>query len=273
MGVGGEFPVEYHAAQIPPEQRGGRADECLEALKRLWTGEHVGFQGRYYNLDDVTLEPHPNQQPHPPVWVGGRREPAMRRAVRYGDGWFPYLYSPKRYRASVDRIRAIAAEEGRALDDFRWANFLYMAIYGSREEAAEVAASHIGSRYSYSGDVMNLVGSYCVLGTVEDCIRRLEEYVDAGTRYFVLHWACPMEDRPRHIETVAREILPHFRDRGRWHRSWFGRLTMSGIGALPFLRLSEESAHRRRTPDGYSNPLTEFVGDATLGLAVLSWGC
>ena len=214
VGVGGEFPVEYHAAQIPPEQRGGRADECLEALKRLWTGEHVGFQGRYYNLDDVTLEPHPNQQPHPPVWVGGRREPAMRRAVRYGDGWFPYLYSPKRYRASVDRIRAIAAEEGRALDDFRWANFLYMAIYGSREEAAEVAASHIGSRYSYSGDVMNLVGSYCVLGTVEDCIRRLEEYVDAGTRYFVLHWACPMEDRPRHIETVAREILPHFRDRG-----------------------------------------------------------
>ena len=211
VGIGGEFPVEFQAAGVPVRQRGGRANECLEALGRLWTQESVDFKGRYYQLEDVTILPRPTQEPHPPIWVAGRRDAAMLRAVRYGDGWFPYLYSPERYRASVVKIKACASEEGRSLDAFQWANFQFIAIYNTREEAAQAAASHLAPQYSSTGDYMKMVESYCVLGPVNECIDRLEEYVDAGVDNFLLSWACPREDRARHIDTVAKEIIPHFR--------------------------------------------------------------
>ena len=211
VGVGGEFPVEFDAAGISVRQRGGRTNECLEALKQLWTQEHVDYQGRYYQLSDVTIAPPPTQQPHPPIWVAGRREAAMRRAVRYGDGWLPYLYSPERYRSSVEKINAIAEGEGRDLSGFQWANFQFISIYDTREQAAQVAAQSLGMQYRYSGDFLDIVGSYCVLGPVEECISRLQEYVDAGAKHFVFNWACPPEDRARHIETVSKEIIPYFR--------------------------------------------------------------
>ena len=211
VGVGGEFPVEFQAAGISATQRGRRADECLEALKRLWTQEKVSYDGRYYKLDDVTIAPSPTQQPHPPIWVAGRRDAAMARAVRYGEGWLPYLYSPERYQDSVEKISSLAFEHGRNLSEFQWANFQFISIYDTREEAAQVAARSLGMQYRYSGDFMDIVGAYCVLGPVEECIRRLQEYVEAGARHFLFSWACPPEDRPRHIETVAKEIIPHFR--------------------------------------------------------------
>ena len=170
----------------------------------------MDYQGRYYRLKDVTIAPPPTQEPHPPIWVAGRREAAMRRAVRYGNGWLPYLYSPERYRDSVEKINAFAVEEGQDLSDFQWANFQFISIYDTREEAAEGAARSLGGQYLYSGDFMSIVGSYCVIGPVKECIRRLEEYVDAGARHFLFSWACPQEDRARHIEVVAKEIIPYF---------------------------------------------------------------
>ena len=211
VGVGGEYPEEFQAAGISASQRGGRANECLEALKRLWTEEHVDFQGRYYKLDDVTIVPRPTQAPHPPVWIAGRKEAAMRRAVRYGDGWFPYLYSPGQYQDSVGKIKQLAAEAGRDLSNLQWAVFQFIAIYDNAEEAARISARWLGGQYLYSGDFMNIVGSYCVLGSVRECIRRLEEYVDAGAEHFLFNWACPPQDRPRHIETAAKEIIPYFK--------------------------------------------------------------
>ena len=211
VGVGGEFPVEFQAAGISATQRGRRANECLEVLKRLWTEEHLSYDGRHYKLDDVTIAPFPTQQPHPPIWVAGRRDAAMARAVRFGEGWLPYLYSPERYRDSVQKIGSLASENVRDLSQFQWANFQFISIYDTKEEAARVAARSLGMQYRYSGDFMDIVGAYCVLGTVGECVKRLQEYVEAGATHFLFSWACPPEDRPRHIETVANEIIPHFR--------------------------------------------------------------
>ena len=214
VGVGGEFPVEFDAAGILVRQRGRRGDECLEVLRRLWTQERVCYRGHHFILDGVGLSPPPAQVPHPPVWVGGRREAAMRRAARLGDGWLPYLYSPERYRSSVKTITEVAGEQGRDLSEFQWANFQFVSIADTVEEAADAAARSLGGQYQYSGDFRDIVASYCVLGPPEECIRRLQEYADAGARHFILSWACPREDRPRHIETAARDIIPQVKGKG-----------------------------------------------------------
>jgi alkanesulfonate monooxygenase SsuD/methylene tetrahydromethanopterin reductase-like flavin-dependent oxidoreductase (luciferase family) len=59
VGVGGEYPPEFEALGIPITERGARADEALRILKLLWTGEPVSFEGRFYRLPGVRLDPPP----------------------------------------------------------------------------------------------------------------------------------------------------------------------------------------------------------------------
>ena len=211
VGVGGEFPVEFEAAGLDVKQRGRRTNECLEVLRRLWTEDQVSYQGRHFQLQDASINPGPTQLPHPPVWVAGRRDAAMRRAARYGDGWLPYFHSPDRYLESVAKITKFAAESDRELEDFQWAFFPYISIYPTVAEAAKAAAQALGGRYLYGGDFINVVKNYCLLGTPEQCAERLQEYIDAGARHIIFSVACPREDRVRHIETIVSEIIPHFR--------------------------------------------------------------
>lgn len=211
VGVGGEFPVEFEAAGLQVNQRGQRTDECLEVVRNLWTGEHVTFSGRHFNLTDAMINPTPVQQPNPPIWVSGRRDAAMSRAARFGDGWMPYFYDPERYRDSVGKINRFAQEAGRDMSNFQWAHFPYISIYATEQEAAEVAAEQLGGRYLYGGEFLSIVRKYCLLGTVEQCADRLQEYIDAGARHIVFSICCPREDRARHLEVIAKELIPRFK--------------------------------------------------------------
>jgi len=213
VGVGGEFPVEFEAAGLRVDQRGRRTDECLEVMRKLWTGEKVTFSGRHFQLTDAMINPAPVQKPNPPVWVSGRRDAAMARAAKFGDGWMPYFYDAPRYRDSVQKIKGFAAAAGRDISGFQWAHFPYIAIYPTEQQAAEVAAEQLGGRYLYGGEFLDIVRKYCLLGTVENCIKQLQEYIDAGARQIIFSISCPREDRERHLETIAKELIPHFRNK------------------------------------------------------------
>ena len=211
VGIGGEYPAEFENAGLRVNQRGRRTDECLEIVRRLWTGEPVTFSGRHFQLNDARINPGAVQRPHPPVWVSGRRDAAMRRAARFGEGWVPYFFDPPRYRDSVEKIRGFAEAEGRSLGDFQWGFFPYISIYPTEQQAAEVAASQLGSQYLYGGEFMNIVRRYCLLGTPEQCAERLNEYVEAGARHIVFSITCPPEDRERHLSEISEKLIPLFR--------------------------------------------------------------
>ena len=70
--------MEFEAAGLNVKQRGRRTNECLEVLTQLWTQDSVNFKGRHFQLDDAAINPHPVQQPHPPIWVSGRRDALQR---------------------------------------------------------------------------------------------------------------------------------------------------------------------------------------------------
>ena len=213
VGVGGEFPVEFEAAGLRVDQRGRRTDECLEVMRKLWTGEKGTFSGRHFQLTDAMINPAPVQKPNPPVWVSGSRDAAMARAAKFGDGWMPYFYDAPRYSDSVQKIKGFAAAAGRDISGFQWAHFPYIAIYPTEQQAAEVAAEQLGGRYLYGGEFLDIVRKYCLLGTVENCIKQLQEYIDAGARQIIFSISCPREDRERHLETIAKELIPHFRNK------------------------------------------------------------
>ena len=213
VGVGGEFPMEFEAAGLDVKQRGRRTNECLEALVQLWTQGSVNYSGRHFQLDAASINPHPVQRPHPPIWVSGRRDAAMERAARLGEGWLPYFYDPLHYRASVSKIQDIASEIGRDLSHFQWAFMPYISIYPTVDEAARVAANELGGRYLYDSDFIKIVRRYCLLGPVEECVSRLTEYIEAGARHIIFSISCPREDRVRHIETIAKDIIPLLQQR------------------------------------------------------------
>lgn len=211
IGVGGEYPVEFEVAGLKTTQRGRRTDECLEVLRHLWSGNPVTYAGRHFNIKEGMINPCPIQRPGPPVWISGRREAAMKRAAQLGDGWLPYFFDPDQYLDSVSKINGFANDQDRDLSGFQWAFFPYISIYSTEEEAAEVAARQLGGTYRYGGDFINIVRRYCLLGPPERCIERLQEYVNAGARHIVFSITCPAEDRERHLETIAKELIPHFR--------------------------------------------------------------
>jgi len=90
FGVGvGWARLEFEALGIPFRERGALADDYLAALHCLWKEEVASYSGRYVSFREVQAALRPAQTPHPPIWVGGSSEAAMRRAVRFGDGWHP----------------------------------------------------------------------------------------------------------------------------------------------------------------------------------------
>jgi probable F420-dependent oxidoreductase len=86
----GYLRPEFRALGVDFDTRGERLDEALELLPRIWAEDGVAVEGSGYTSKGVSARPRPLQRPHPPIWVGGNTLSAMRRAVRYGQGWSPF---------------------------------------------------------------------------------------------------------------------------------------------------------------------------------------
>ena len=209
IGVGGEFPKEFEACGVPVKQRGSRSNEALVVIKKLWTEKNASFEGRYSKFSDVTLDPQPTQKPHPPIWVAGRKESAMRRAALYGDGWIPYMYTPEMLHESIEKIQRFGKEAGRDLSNFRPGLFIFASVYPDRDEAREQAARALGKNYAQ--DFSKIAGRYTLYGNPDDCRKRLKEYVDAGARTVLVSWACRQNDIEQNMKLVAEEVAPAFR--------------------------------------------------------------
>ena len=206
IGVGGEYPQEFRAVGVPLGERGGRANEILPLLRRFWSGEEVTHHGDHYSIEEVTITPTPSQPGGPPLVVGGRKEPAMRRAAMLGDGWFPYLYSPRRYAASVATIKARAAEIHRDLARFGWYVWVFLNIDDDGERAREQAARTIGG--TYSQDFGPLIDRVAAAGNVPEVTEKLCEFFDAGARHFVFAPVTGAESSAPTLDRLFSEVLP-----------------------------------------------------------------
>jgi probable F420-dependent oxidoreductase len=122
----GTLPGEAAAAGVDFTTRGRRADEAIDVLRLLWSGDAAGvsFQGEFFSLTAACSFPKPHDGRILPVHVGGSSMPAARRAGRRGDGYFPGgRLTPQQRAAQITAMRAEAAAAGRdpaALEYTRW---------------------------------------------------------------------------------------------------------------------------------------------------------
>jgi probable F420-dependent oxidoreductase len=78
---------EYEVSGVPYKDKGTRADEFLQLLKKIWTDEIVEFKGQFYNIPACKIGPKPLQEPHPPILLGGFSPKTFSRIVNYANGW------------------------------------------------------------------------------------------------------------------------------------------------------------------------------------------
>jgi alkanesulfonate monooxygenase SsuD/methylene tetrahydromethanopterin reductase-like flavin-dependent oxidoreductase (luciferase family) len=102
---------EFEAMGTTRSQRVSRLEEALALVRRLWTEERVTHHGRHFHVSGVGASVRPRQRPHPPIWVGGDVEPAVRRAARLADAW---LGAPTADRAQLERLLDAFEDERRA---------------------------------------------------------------------------------------------------------------------------------------------------------------
>jgi probable F420-dependent oxidoreductase len=208
VGIGGEYPKEFEAVGVDVGERAARADEALEVIDLLLTTERASFDGRFSSFTDLAIQPRPVQRPRMPIWVAGRRKGAMRRAVRHGDVWMPYLYTPERLADSLAAIDGLAREQGADGWQGRAAVHVFVTAYADGEHARRVAAERVGATYRQD---FSSLGRYLAAGNPDECARRLLEYRRAGAQILLLRLTCPSADAPAMMRLVADEVVPVLR--------------------------------------------------------------
>ena len=101
----GWMEEEFIAVGAPPfSERGKSTDEYLEIFREIWTKETPEYNGAYARFSNIVSEPQPQQSPLP-ILIGGESRPALRRAAKYGEGWYPIGYNPRFPLDTVSRFK------------------------------------------------------------------------------------------------------------------------------------------------------------------------
>ena len=135
VGIGWNDP-EYEALNMNFKNRARRMEEQIDVLRKLWTEQHVTFDGTWHHIHDAGLAPMPVQRPIP-IWIGAFQPAAIERAARIADGWQAMLPAPdEQATRTFSHFKAMVLEAGRdpsrvgieatifsaAIDEDAWAN-------------------------------------------------------------------------------------------------------------------------------------------------------
>jgi probable F420-dependent oxidoreductase len=202
VGTGGKGRP-FAAFGVEPKRYISRFTEGIELMKALWTEPRVTFDGEFWQLENAPMEPKPFQKPYPPLWFGGASEPALRRAVRLGDGFFGAGSSPTaKFAEQVQTARAALAEAGRPADSFPIAKRVYIAVDDDTERARNRVNAGLERIY---GHRVPAIEAAAIAGTAADCVRQVNQVAAAGAE-LVLFTA--LFDQREQMERLAAAVIP-----------------------------------------------------------------
>ena len=200
FGVGvGWLEDEFQALQLHPfADRGAVTDEQLDIINAVWTSDRASYSGRFYEFPEISVTPKPAQQPRPPILVGGNSVPALRRTVRYGDGWHGLMLLPEEMAEHSDRLHAMAREAGRT-DEIPISLLVGATITKDASVYPQLDAPH---------------RRQAMVGTVEQIVDQLVAYRDAGVQnvhtFVNLDESVGRGDPVDGMELFLREVWPAF---------------------------------------------------------------
>ena len=210
VGIAADAPAirkEFAAAGVPWDRRVGRFLETLEICRALWRQDGVGFSGKHFTLENVTVEPKPHRPGGPPIWIGGSGPTALREAVRF-DAWFPTGPSVEFFAEHFPRVQAAARAAGRAPDAVTGAAYVTLALDPSPAAAEQRLHAFLETYYAAPARVI-LARQAAYAGPIEGCVEWLQRWIDAGARHLALRFAGG--DQLAQVDEAASRLLPRLK--------------------------------------------------------------
>lgn len=244
VGVG-SFPKNPHTLgkwQVPADRHEkpvGRMVETIELWRKLWTQDHVSYDGKFYKLENFSLSLKPSTKPHPPIWINGKGPRMLRITATLGNGWIrgvPIrgLCTPARYHENLTEIRRLAERAGRAPQAIEPAAMALTSIsldrnaafkQFEREDGQYLVRWNLHQELGYkepwtrAEDVpLEAIETWKrerrIIGTPDECIGKIERYIEAGVRHFLLGFHAANEKGFfDEIELYGKKVLPIFKEK------------------------------------------------------------
>jgi probable F420-dependent oxidoreductase len=144
---------EYQASNIPFQNRGKRADEFVQVLKRIWTDDVVEFKGKYYSIPASKIGPKPIQKPHPPVYLGGFSPNTFSRIVNYDtNGWLAVVGGPLEYLDNtIKTIKDIANKANKDPNKFKVILLAHLNV--ALDPKSQSTTTNEDQRFPFTGTI------------------------------------------------------------------------------------------------------------------------
>lgn len=198
FGVGpGWMKEEFDAVNQPFEHRLAMTEECIQIYKKSWTEPHVTYHGKFYDFENMSMDPKPISKPHPPITYGAITPAGARIAAREADAFYPILTRPHDEPHMHDHLIEIIKRE---LDRI------------GRPESELGLMGLVSTRISNANDAEAIRDPRRTLGgTAEQILSDLQRFADAGYSLLVLAPDVPSNsyaEFAEQVEWLGTDVLP-----------------------------------------------------------------
>ena len=226
LGIGpGYRHNEFAGFCVPMEEAEERFDESVQLLIRAWTSDVPwSHRGKYWQFENVVVEPPTAQKPYPPLWMGAGRPESIKKVAARGYNLLLDQFAP--FDQTIDRFKLFKSEVqalGRRFDPSRVAvarsvNVVMTAAEREKAIEARLAARRRTERLAQRPDGQNKASimSYAstleaaeagtLYGSPDEIAAKLQTLRDAGVEYVLLNSVGGLET----LRRFAREVLPAF---------------------------------------------------------------
>ncbi len=161
FGIGaGWLREEFSSLGVDFDNRDNLTEEFIKVMKVLFEEDDPNYKGQFYNISSIKFLPKPVQKPHPPIWMGGNSNKAIRFALKHCNGWHSVGLIPKEILEKVDYIKSISNKYKNELGISTRKNF-------------QITQKKVDDKKEV------------LRGTSDTIIEGLEEYMNAGVSHIV----------------------------------------------------------------------------------------
>lgn len=232
FGVGlGYREEEYDAFVISKEDAPKRFNECLAAVKMLWTQDIVNFEGKYFKLKNVRLTIKPLQKPYPPIWIAANSDKAIEKVAKLGHVWYanPHV-TINTLKRQMEIYLNILKKNNHPEPSFKPV-LRELFVSENFEEAYRMAEPILENKYKvyhqwgqdkvvppeehFDREFAELAQERFIIGSPDQCIEQLSKLINIGFNFLIfrIYWPhSKHEDVLNTLKLVGEKVIPYFND-------------------------------------------------------------
>ena len=216
-GIGKGYRLkEFEGFAMPIEAAAARFEECLAVMLKAWTSDTPwSHQGKYWQYDNVVVEPPSTQKPHPQNWMGAGSPRSVKQVAQLGFNMLLGQYDS--FDVIVDEVSMYKSEVeslGRTFDPMSVAVARSVNIVSSNNEYEEAVTNRMAARrrtqehalQSSFQDTREAAEAGTIYGSLDHVTKEMQTLHDAGIEYVLLN--CPAGIPT--LRSFAKDVMPSF---------------------------------------------------------------